>query len=219
MTTGVILTAGTATRLDNKVLLPIKEGAMFESALLFLMRCEVEEIVIVQDSRRLIEAYWKIRQEAYEPCPPVRFVMQRFANGVTDAISRAAPLVEDWGIVTFGDNLYSQWGPVGMKFDEEYCTVVRHRNSKEDLDRYTPANTKRQWEERDPESTHSEYLAGYLHLRRVTMEEAGGELIEFLNYHKIPGRNVPQVANDKWMDLGTTESYQTYLRLWEIHEA
>lgn len=220
MTTGIILTAGKAERLDNKILLPIKEGCMFESALQFLRKCDVENIVIVQDKRRLVESYWKIRQEYYDGfCAPVQFVVQPEAEGVCDAITRAACLVDDWGIVTFGDNWYGKWDPSKLKFDDEFCTVVRHKNSHEDLDRYQPANHKTPWATRDKGTRHDEYLAGLIHLRRRTMEEACGSLCSFLNTKGIKGRNVPQTMNDSWMDLGSVEYYQTYLRMWEIHEA
>jgi len=228
MSTGIILTAGKSTRLENKVLLPIKGGVMFESALNFLRQHEtIENIVVVQDRSRVVESYWKIRSEYYEgDCPEVEFVVQPKPVGISDALNRAAILCSDNAVITFGDNRYPTLpDPHTMSIVKngipDYCTYISYdaQTKLPELDRYEPNHLKTcQWSERD-NGVHKYYLAGFLGLKRSTMEDMDGPLINFLNDQKIKGVKLSAQWTNEWMDLGTVPTYQTYLNLWRIHEA
>ena len=204
MTTGVILAGGEASRMPNKILLPVECGVLFESALKFLRRSECDPIVIVQNKLRWPELYLKSRHRD----EGIQFVVQPEPEGVCDAINRAAPLVSDYACITFADNLYP-WDHIHNYTGENYATYMNLKDHpkavKAQLDRYP-------WEQRKLDD-HDTFFAGYMHLSRRTMEDVSGNLMDAFNRFKIKGQKVNDIG---WWDLGTVENYQSYLHLRSI---
>ena len=195
-TSAVILAAGSATRLPNKVVLPLKGGyILVESAIQFALAAGVDsdDLVIVcrPDSplRRILESRgWDFRC-VYQPEP----------LGVTDAISRGSHCVDTDPLILFGDNLYD------LKAGELLQTrsVLMHASTSitdmPELDGWGGTA----WVSRESAPRHK--FLGWIAPPLEAARKASGGLLQWMN-----GTNLRPFGQDVARDLGTEMAYDLY---------
>ena len=183
---GIVLAAGSATRMPNKALMPIAGGRLaIESSLEFLRGLNTT-VVVSKDSlipHVLKMRGWKHLQYAVQPEP----------KGVVDAIKR----VEfELACVTFCDNVYSMFEP---RPHSPVATIRCSPNT--DLDWHDG----RQWCSRPkPESALA--FAGWCVVQQHMLVRES--LIECFNICNVQ----PQLVEEPWWDIGTTSEYERYLK-------
>jgi hypothetical protein len=207
------LAAGEATRLPNKPLLPIHDGRIvIESALRFLQPLVDNIVVVVQpDSlvqKVLISRGWDLT-----------YAMQPSALGTPDALSRAAPYVKGYAIITFSDNIYDMDevgeldGSVAVPNARPVASVrdVPKAYEKE-LDAWRRRGAgDSDWVPREMRKQGDKSFAGWitsypnLMARGLPDKSALSWLVE----HNAQACDLR--AKYKWCDVGTTAAYSAYI--------
>jgi hypothetical protein len=186
---GVVLAAGDATRMPNKLMLHTpRNHPLLYGALEYVMR-QCSYVVVVTKKDSIVETYLKQLRFKLD----IRF--QTHANGVVDAISIAN---SKRVLVAFGDcygydmlpNVYTN-----------HATVVKGRET--GMDGWDAINSK--WVTRSARSRSHSFIGAFCCPR---WNPSSGNLIKEFNDHSI----VPQVTMTDIQDCGTPEGY---LKIWQ----
>lgn len=202
MRTGVVLAAGEATRMPNKLLLPLVGGdIVVESAIAFAKK-HCDRVAVVTGISPLLRVVLEHKGHDLE------FVVQPLPLGVLDAISRASPLVSDDALVVFGDNYYPDDFPVTGVTSRASTVLVREPNQLDWYDSQIP-----QWRRRDDLRRGKKgdwCFAGWMSLTRRQCETAGAhdDVVDFMNEEGVKPYEVR--ADVAWTDLGTPKTYEEY---------
>lgn len=102
---GIVLAGGAATRLPNKILLPMRDGEpVIMSGIDYLYRHGCEEIrVVLPPNSPVVDIVETLRDDS----AGVAYVYQAEATGVGDAIRLACPEHEP-AMIVMGDNVYPE---------------------------------------------------------------------------------------------------------------
>ena len=182
----VILAAGDATRMPNKMMLATPSGKpVIESSVALACRSGFVPTIVIKP-RSVVQQYIGMR---------ARYVTQETATGVIDAIKLAYTGGDLY--VLAGDNIYPDMEL--MRRDYSFAQVRRVMNDQ--LDGWVP----RRWVSR--RSSPEFKYAGYCFLKEPI--KWGFDLIETFNLNDVRPISVP---SDGWSDVGTED---TYKEMWE----
>lgn len=190
MRTAIVLAAGEATRLPNKILLPIPDRKIaIESSILFARGSYCDEIIIVHNGEELLPKILKARGHGNN----LKYVSQLRPDGVCAAIARganSATLSE--AVILFADNIYPHWEVA--QWDKHPIASVRGVTG--DLDGWDGSR----WLHRQGALK----LAGWVTLPTAVAKLAEGPFVDFLN--GISCEPLLRKA-ENWHDIGTLDSY------------
>lgn len=197
MNTGLVLAAGESARLPNKVLLPIADGRIaVESAIEFCWRNGVSRVVVVMSPTSCLAPVLAMRRHN------VLFVVQSEPLGPVDAMRCAADFCYDEVLVTFGDNVYDLVEtPV---YSDGTRASVRKVPDVTNLDGWDDSTNT--WKCRSENFSHA--FAGWVTTHK---RDLWGHC-SFVDWLTRAKAEVYISAGYQWADIGTPESYLTYLK-------
>ena len=190
-TMGILLAAGAAERMPNKLMLVSNEGeAIIESGVKFLQRSQCSRIVVVISPGSLIPLYL----QKYE----LEYAIQRTPRGVLDALMQ----VDKWKrrvIIAFGDNVYPEDESCPTWLAPPAASV--RRVAGDELDGYDFEISR--WVHRSEEPDYK--LAGWYLLANTTPDRDNLAMLNSLEAK-------PFICQPNgWYDVGTPSSYEDYI--------
>jgi hypothetical protein len=208
---GIVLAAGESTRLPHKALLPSEHGTVIEENL-GLLEDVCTEIHVTYTDLSIIPMFLEARG-----WKNLHFIRQDFHDGFAYALCDAIHTIGNQHAkycILACDNIFPKGEKIETGLTPTAC--VREINSEEaqHLDRWNPVTQR--WMDRKDASKDSVYLSFTLPLviewKHTTLACSHEPTADFLNRIKaIPIKK----AHIGWHDIGTIESYITYLK--ELH--
>lgn len=201
---GIVLAAGEATRLPNKVLLPIANKSIaIESSMAFMIQSGCKEIIVVENDTQLVSRVLRMRRWSFKS------VLQKIPEGVPQAIKLSAYSCPEGStmIVSCADNIYESFAKADDSYPFPNCAMTRLYNSS-DLDYWNPDTNR--WHTRDVKDEDRHMLLGHLVLQRNDVMKSSvynETLVDLLNDVKA----MPISMTSYCRDIGSAKEYAEYL--------
>lgn len=205
---GIVLAAGEATRMPNKLLLPdLMGGIVLQSAVRFCeARCDTV-IIVVPPSSTIMCVLKALGHNG------LLDIVQPEPKGVVEALQRCGTLTREKEVlITFGDNLYDPRERV-ESYGASYRTFDKLRDSVASFAQLDVFNRRLQkWQYREESVVDfPDRFGGWIYLRPTDLQrlDATMHTHQLLNSYASPLK--PGLREAFWMDVGTPEAYDRYV--------